>query len=104
MKAALDSLYASFNYPESALDPIQIVRRYRRSTIARSSPSLPRPGVWPRRVGDGVYRGRLRGLGPRRRRSSASSIRIATAPICAGWCTAGRAATTSSVWSGSCAS
>jgi len=28
MKAALDSLYASFNYPESALDPIQIVRRY----------------------------------------------------------------------------
>jgi len=28
MKAALDSLYASFNFPESALDPIQIVRRY----------------------------------------------------------------------------
>ena len=28
MKSALDSLYASFNFPESALDPIQIVRRY----------------------------------------------------------------------------
>ena len=28
MKAALDRLYTSFNYPESALDPIQIVRRY----------------------------------------------------------------------------
>jgi uncharacterized protein (TIGR02757 family) len=30
IKSALDSLYASFNSPESALDPIQIVRRYRR--------------------------------------------------------------------------
>ena len=29
-KAALDRLYASFNHPESALDPIQIVRRYSR--------------------------------------------------------------------------
>ncbi|HEX5068813.1 MAG TPA: TIGR02757 family protein [Vicinamibacterales bacterium] len=28
MKVALDSLYTSFNFPESALDPIQIVRRY----------------------------------------------------------------------------
>jgi uncharacterized protein (TIGR02757 family) len=28
MKDALDSLYTSFNYPDSALDPIQIVRRY----------------------------------------------------------------------------
>lgn len=28
MQAALESLYASFNFPESALDPIQIVRRY----------------------------------------------------------------------------
>lgn len=28
LKTALDSLYVSFNYPESALDPIQIVRRY----------------------------------------------------------------------------
>ena len=28
--AALERLYASFNYPESALDPIQIVRRYSR--------------------------------------------------------------------------
>jgi uncharacterized protein (TIGR02757 family) len=28
LKPALDSLYASFNFPESALDPIQIVRRY----------------------------------------------------------------------------
>jgi uncharacterized protein (TIGR02757 family) len=28
VKAALDHLYTSFNYPESALDPIQIVRRY----------------------------------------------------------------------------
>ena len=28
-KAALDALYESFNYPESAPDPIQIVRRYR---------------------------------------------------------------------------
>lgn len=27
---ALDTLYAGFNYPESALDPIQIVRRYPR--------------------------------------------------------------------------
>lgn len=30
LKNALDRLYASFNYPESALDPIQIVRRYDR--------------------------------------------------------------------------
>ncbi len=30
MKDALDRLYASFNYPESARDPIQIVRRYER--------------------------------------------------------------------------
>ena len=31
MKAALDSLYAAFNHPESARDPIQIVRRYERT-------------------------------------------------------------------------
>lgn len=30
MKDALDRLYASFNHPDSALDPIQIVRRYPR--------------------------------------------------------------------------
>jgi uncharacterized protein (TIGR02757 family) len=30
LKAALDRLYESFNHPESALDPIQIVRRYAR--------------------------------------------------------------------------
>ena len=30
MKVALDRLYASFNHPDSALDPIQIVRRYDR--------------------------------------------------------------------------
>jgi uncharacterized protein (TIGR02757 family) len=30
LKPALDRLYASFNYPDSALDPIQIVRRYER--------------------------------------------------------------------------
>ena len=29
--AALDRLYSSFNHPESALDPIQIVRRYSRT-------------------------------------------------------------------------
>lgn len=29
LKSSLDALYASFNAPESALDPIQIVRRYR---------------------------------------------------------------------------
>ena len=28
MKSALDALYTSFDHPESALDPIQIVRRY----------------------------------------------------------------------------
>ena len=31
MKAALDQLYTSFDHPESALDPIQIVRRYPRT-------------------------------------------------------------------------
>lgn len=31
LKAALDELYAGFNYPESAVDPVQIVRRYARS-------------------------------------------------------------------------
>jgi uncharacterized protein (TIGR02757 family) len=31
IKPALDRLYASFNHPESALDPIQIVRRYART-------------------------------------------------------------------------
>ena len=31
MKVALDRLYSSFNHPESALDPIQIVRRYSRA-------------------------------------------------------------------------
>jgi uncharacterized protein (TIGR02757 family) len=30
LKPILDRLYDSFNYPESALDPVQIVRRYRR--------------------------------------------------------------------------
>ena len=30
MKDALDRLYVSFNYPDSARDPIQIVRRYER--------------------------------------------------------------------------
>jgi len=30
LKPALDRLYESFNHPESALDPIQIVRRYER--------------------------------------------------------------------------
>lgn len=30
MKPALDRLYESFNYPDSAADPIQIVRRYER--------------------------------------------------------------------------
>lgn len=29
LKATLDRLYASFNYPDSATDPIQIVRRFR---------------------------------------------------------------------------
>jgi uncharacterized protein (TIGR02757 family) len=31
LKSALDQLYASFNYPDSATDPIQIVRRFERS-------------------------------------------------------------------------
>src|SRR5258706_4979920 len=30
LKLALDGLYESFNYPDSAADPIQIVRRYTR--------------------------------------------------------------------------
>lgn len=30
LKTALDRLYASFDHPESALDPVQIVRRYER--------------------------------------------------------------------------
>ena len=30
LKPALDALYTSFNYPDSAADPIQIVRRYAR--------------------------------------------------------------------------
>ena len=30
MKAQLDQLYTSFNHPESAFDPIQVVRRYDR--------------------------------------------------------------------------
>jgi len=30
MKVALDRLYTSFNHPESAFDPIQVVRRYER--------------------------------------------------------------------------
>lgn len=30
MKALLDKLYVSFNHPESAFDPIQVVRRYER--------------------------------------------------------------------------
>jgi uncharacterized protein (TIGR02757 family) len=30
MKPVLDRLYSEFNYPDSAADPIQIVRRYRR--------------------------------------------------------------------------
>jgi uncharacterized protein (TIGR02757 family) len=30
MKPALDRLYTAFNYPESAFDPIQVVRRYER--------------------------------------------------------------------------
>ena len=30
LKATLDQLYADFNYPDSATDPIQIVRRFSR--------------------------------------------------------------------------
>src|SRR5262245_66629469 len=30
LKATLDRLYGDFNYPDSAADPIQIVRRYAR--------------------------------------------------------------------------
>src|SRR6185436_20148964 len=30
MKSSLDQLYTSFNHPESAFDPIQVVRRYER--------------------------------------------------------------------------
>ena len=44
LKPALDRmLHESFNYPDSATDPIQIVRRYHDArTIARSSRSVPR--------------------------------------------------------------
>ncbi len=31
LKSSLDSLYTSFNHPESAFDPIQVVRRYTRT-------------------------------------------------------------------------
>src|SRR4051812_44692803 len=31
LKSTLDRLYAGFNMPDSAVDPIQIVRRYRRA-------------------------------------------------------------------------
>src|SRR6185295_17662549 len=31
LKPVLDRLYTEFNYPDSATDPIQIVRRYRRA-------------------------------------------------------------------------
>jgi len=31
LRGALDSLYAGFNHPDSALDPVQIVRRYERT-------------------------------------------------------------------------
>ena len=31
LKPALDGLYRSFNYPDSAIDPIQIVRRFERN-------------------------------------------------------------------------
>src|SRR5437762_8847187 len=31
LKPVLDRLYSDFNYPDSAADPIQIVRRYERS-------------------------------------------------------------------------
>ena len=30
LKSTLDRLYTSYDHPESALDPIQIVRRYER--------------------------------------------------------------------------
>ena len=30
LKPALDLLYETFNYPDSATDPIQIVRRFKR--------------------------------------------------------------------------
>ena len=42
LKTTLDRLYAEFNYPDSATDPIQIVRRFERPTIARSSGSARR--------------------------------------------------------------
>ena len=31
LRSVLERLYAEFNYPDSATDPIQIVRRYPRS-------------------------------------------------------------------------
>ena len=49
LKPTLDGLYDSFNMPDSATDPIQLVRRFSaRTTTARSWRSARRPGVRPR--------------------------------------------------------
>ena len=42
LRATLDRLYADFNYPDSAADPIQIVRRFVRPPTARWSVSARR--------------------------------------------------------------
>ena len=86
MKAALDRLYAAFNHPDSALDPIQIVRRYARLED-REIVAFVAAGLAFGRVasvmasveavcrGDGAGAGRVRPRvrsGPRRRAASAA--------------------------------
>ena len=78
---ALDELYASFNYPDSATDPIQIVRRFARADD-REVVGFCAAALAFGRVGEraAVDRASARGHGRRSPpRTSGGSIRAATA-------------------------
>ena len=86
LQAALDRLYASFDHPESALDPIQIVRRYRR-VDDREIVAFVAAGLAFGRVASvmaSVEAVCARAWAVARRRSCARSIRPATAAASCG--------------------
>ena len=102
MKDALDRLYASFNHPESALDPIQIVRRYARLDD-REVVGFVAAGLAFGRVASVMasIEAMCAALGPAPARSCGVSIRSAMRLRFARSSIAGRAATT---WPGCCGS
>ena len=100
-KPVFDRLYEAFNDPDSAVDPIQIVRRYDRLEDREIVAFVAGPGVRARGVGDGVGRGGLPRDGGRPASSFGRSNQSATAPPSGRSSTDGPRTTTSSRCSGS---